>query len=198
VGAALRSALSDHPTAAVKVGMVPGPPVAAVIVGVLDAATFAGPVVVDPVLAASSGLPLWDGPPAGLLPLLRRATLITPNAVELAALAGMPVTSADQAVAAAQTLRALGVKAVLVKGGHLDPDALLVTDWLVGLGGVQPFARPRVPGPSPRGTGCALSTALAAQLASGASLADAVDAAGRWLADRIAASVTVNGQLFLP
>ncbi|HEY2901650.1 MAG TPA: PfkB family carbohydrate kinase [Polyangia bacterium] len=198
VGAALGRALARHPNAAVKIGMVPDAAAAAAIVGALDGAGFVGPVVVDPVLAASAGGALWSGPLDGLWPLLRRATVVTPNAGEAARLSGKPVATADEAEAAAMALRARGITAVLVKGGHLDQTGAAVTDRLVDAAGVQRFSRPRVPGVSPRGTGCALSTAIAAALAAGATLPAAVEEAGRWLAGRIAASVVVGGQRFLP
>jgi len=198
VSAALQSALRQHPTAAVKIGMVPDAAVAAAIVEALSA--FAGLVVVDPVLASSSGGALWSGPLDGWWPLLRRATLVTPNAPELAALSGNAFATVDDAIAAAQVLRARGAAAVLVKGGHLaaEGDGATVTDVLVDAAGARRFSRPRVPGPSPRGTGCALSTAIAAALADGATLDAAVDGAARWLGGRIAARVRVGGQWFLP
>ena len=195
---ALRRALARHPTAAVKVGMVPNAAVAAAIVSALDGAAFTGPVVVDPVLAASSGGALWSGRIDQLLPLLRRAALVTPNASEAAALSGRSVDSAEEAIAAAMVLRQQGVAAVLVKGGHLDTAETTVADLLVDGAGVGRIVRPRIAGLSPRGTGCALSTAIAAQLADGASLAVAVEEAGQWLAMRIAAAIDVGGQRFLP
>jgi len=185
--------------ASVKVGMVPGAAVAAAIVAALDRAGFAGPVVVDPVLFASSGVRLWQDDAQAMLPLLRRATLVTPNAGEAAALSGRPVASISDALSAAAELQRLGVPAVLVKGGHMDEGAATVTDVLVGPGGaVGQLSRPRLAGSSPRGTGCALSTAIAAELAAGVSLRAAVEAATGWLSSRIAASVPVNGERHLP
>ncbi|HEX3694613.1 MAG TPA: bifunctional hydroxymethylpyrimidine kinase/phosphomethylpyrimidine kinase [Polyangia bacterium] len=198
LGAALRRALARHPNAAVKIGMVPDAAAAAAIVGALDAAGFAGPLVVDPVLTASAGGALWSGSLDGLWPLLRRATLVTPNAGETARLSGKPVAAPADAEAAGRALLARGIVAVLIKGGHLGETRDTVTDRLVDESGVRKFTRLRVPGPSPRGTGCALSTAIAAALAGGATLPAAVDRAGRWLAGRIAAGVVVGGQRFLP
>ena len=106
---------------AVKVGMVPEPAVADALVRGLEG--YAGPVVVDPVLAASSGGALWQGPLEALWPVLRRATLVTPNAPEAAALTGRPVETLADARAAAAALRAAGIAAVLIKGGHLGETA---------------------------------------------------------------------------
>jgi hydroxymethylpyrimidine/phosphomethylpyrimidine kinase len=177
---------------AVKIGMIPNPAVASAILRGLEA--FPGPVVLDPVLAASSGGALWQGPLEALAPLLRRATLITPNAPEAAALAGQAVATLVDVSQAAATLRARGIPAVLVKGGHLGGgDGDPVTDVLATAAGERRYARPRAPGPSPRGTGCALATAIAVELASGRSLEDAIERATAWLAARIAGAFDLDG-----
>jgi len=134
------------------------------------------PLVVDPVLLSSSGallLDLADGSPAEALgPLLARARLVTPNLDELAALTGLPVGDDDAAVAAA---RRLGVRAVLVKGGHRGGAPV---DLLVEGRRVTRFRGRRRPGTA-RGTGCRLASALAGLLARGASLEEAVRGAKR-------------------
>jgi len=189
---ALRNALRAPAPGAVKIGMVPGPAVAAALVRGLDG--YEGPVVFDPVLAASSGGALWHGPLAELRPLLGRATLVTPNALEAAALSGRAIETLDDARAAAAALRAGGIAALLVKGGHLGASAdATVTDLLVTAEGERRFARPRSPGPSPRGTGCALSTAIAVELASGRPLVTAIERATAWLAARIETAVERDG-----
>jgi hydroxymethylpyrimidine/phosphomethylpyrimidine kinase len=185
---ALRHELSRRQNvAAVKIGMVPDADAAAAIVAGLGA--YAGPVVVDPVLASSRGGALTRATAAELLPLLRRATLATPNAVEAAHLTGRPVTDVESAAAAGGALIAAGVPAVLVKGGHLGGAALVTDTLLVGTS-VRRFTRARLPG-DVRGTGCALATALAVQLGRGASLDAAVEAATSWLARALAAAVDV-------
>ncbi len=134
------------------------------------------PLVVDPVLVASSGASLFDAegqrPGEALAPLLARARLVTPNLPELAALTGLDVSTDDAAVRAA---RALPARAVLVKGGH-RPGAPL--DLLVTRGGVTRVTGRRRAGTA-RGTGCRLASAIAALLARGASLEDAVRGAKR-------------------
>jgi hydroxymethylpyrimidine/phosphomethylpyrimidine kinase len=200
LAAAVRQAVARRP-AAIKIGMVPDAAAATALVAALAGVT--APVVVDPVLASSRGGPLWQGPTGGLLPLLRRATLVTPNALEAAALAGRPVRTLDDAAAAAASLREAGVRAVLVKGGHLeaghsDDGGAMVTDLLVSDAGARALAHPRLPGPSPRGTGCALATAIAVELGRGATLDHAVDAATAWLGRAICAARDVGGERHLP
>ncbi len=137
------------------------------------------PLVVDPVLAASSGLPLLiderGRPPAQVLePLLGRAALATPNWPELGALAGRPIGTDDEAIAAA---RALPARAVLVKGGHRDGDPV---DLLVRRRSVVRLRGRRRPGTA-RGTGCRLASAIAGWLARGLDLEEAVRRAKRYV-----------------
>lgn len=178
VGDAVRRALAEAD--AVKVGMVATAEIAAALAGALEG--FAGPVVYDPVLGSSSGGSLFAGAPDQLLPLIRRASVITPNLAEAARLSGLPVSTLDEARAAARALVAAGAPAVLVKGGHLPGAAI---DLLATATGQQAFTADRVPGPSPRGTGCALATALAIELARGQPLEAAVRTAKDWLLERI-------------
>jgi hydroxymethylpyrimidine/phosphomethylpyrimidine kinase len=189
---ALARAVAAGP-AAVKIGMAVGPETAAAILDGL--AGYAGPVVVDPVLATSRGGVLWDAEPRALMPLLRRATLVTPNGPEAAALTGLPVATAAGAEAAGRALVAReGRAAVLVKGGHLDEGAADVVDWLVTPAGATPLAHPRLPGPSPRGTGCALATAIAVELGRGAALLQAGASATTWLTEAMASPRLVGGE----
>jgi hydroxymethylpyrimidine/phosphomethylpyrimidine kinase len=198
VGRALAEALregADAPTGAtaVKVGMVATP---ALVRALLEGlATFSGPVVVDPVLASSSGGRLFAGEPTELLPLLRRATLVTPNLAEAAALAGRAVATAEDAAAAGHALLAAGCRAVLVKGGHLTGPP---TDLLCSGETTLELPAARVPGPSPRGTGCALATAIAVALARGSTLAESIATAKAWLATQIAAARPVGAERHLP
>ncbi|HEY5089752.1 MAG TPA: bifunctional hydroxymethylpyrimidine kinase/phosphomethylpyrimidine kinase, partial [Polyangia bacterium] len=196
-GAALAHALATFRPAAVKIGMAASPATAAALVEAL--ANFAGPVVVDPVLATSRGGPLWAGAPVTLLPLLRRATLVTPNAVEAAALADRPVATVAEAEAAGRHLVEVeGLEAVLVKGGHLAESDGSLTDLLVTSSGTTRYPHQRAPGPSPRGTGCALATAIAVELGRGRPLGEAVHAAMDWLVASIAAATNVGDERHLP
>jgi hydroxymethylpyrimidine/phosphomethylpyrimidine kinase len=129
------------------------------------------PVVVDPVLAASSGAPLLDagGVAAGdaLAPLLARARVATPNLQELHVLTGEEVSTDEAAIRAARLLPA---RAVLVKGGHREGAPV---DLLVEGRRVTRFTGRRRPGTA-RGTGCRLASAIAGLLAQGAPLEEAV------------------------
>jgi hydroxymethylpyrimidine/phosphomethylpyrimidine kinase len=189
----VRQALLAKP-AAVKVGMVPDPASAAAVLDGLR--NFEGPVVVDPVLASSRGRALFGGRPDELVPLLARATLATPNAIEAAALSGRPVEDLDGVAAAARTLAGRGVGSVLIKGGHLAEAGPLVTDTLFARGELHHLSRDRAGG-EVRGTGCALATAIAVRLGQGATLLAAVDGAGAWLARARAAAIAVGAERHL-
>jgi len=163
---------------AVKTGMIGSGANAAALAGALGRGPLAKlPLVMDPVLAASSGLSLLRGPrrssPRALLePLIARAAVITPNWSELEALAGAALASEDDAVEAA---RALPARAVLVKGGHRPGPPI---DVLVEGREVRRFRGRRRRGTA-RGTGCRLASALAGLLGQGAPLPEAVARAKR-------------------
>jgi hydroxymethylpyrimidine kinase/phosphomethylpyrimidine kinase len=194
VRAGIEHALETCPLGrtAVKVGMAANRSIVAAIVSGLQA--WQGPVVLDPVRGASGGGSLFEGNPADLLPLMRRATIVTPNLAEAAWLTGLPVQTLDQSRQAAQTLARWSEAAVLVKGGHLAGPA---TDVLCSSAGERLYVGPRLPGRSPRGTGCALATALAVGLVSGQSLEQAVQDAKAWLAARIRTAVPIGAARYL-
>jgi hydroxymethylpyrimidine/phosphomethylpyrimidine kinase len=149
------------------------------------------PVVLDPVLSSSGGVPLLGpgGREALLGELLPACTLVTPNLAEASALTGEPVrTRADMERAAAR-LSALGPGAVLVKGGHLqgDPADLL---WSAGRARWLEGERIAV---DLHGSGCALSSAIAAGLALGRDLADAVGAARAYVTELLREGSAVSG-----
>jgi len=191
---AVRQRIAAGP-AAVKVGMIPDAAAAAAVIAGLSG--YAGPVVVDPVLASSRGGALFRGAPAELMDLCRRATLVTPNASEAAALSGRRVDGLEDAALAARALADLGLACVLVKGGHLGAPGDPATDTLLEGGRLRRFARPRVAGGDVRGTGCALATALAVELGRGRPVTAAIAAATEWLARAIAAAVDVGGERHL-
>ncbi len=191
VRVAMTAALAKAGTTgtAVKIGMVASAPIAQAMQAAI--ASYTGPVVFDPVLRASSGVSLYDGDRESILGLARSVTLLTPNLDEAGWLLERPVRTQADARTAAHALRGLGIAAVLVKGGHLAGEA---TDVLLGPAGETLLSGPRVAGTGPRGTGCALATAIAVELAAGESLERAVAAAKSWLTDRIRRATDVDGE----
>ena len=177
---------------AIKIGMVATQANVKAIVWFLHH-TPSKHIVIDPVLHSSSGVPLLEAKALAIFrqQLLPLATVITPNLQEAGVLAGMQVASLDTMRKAAQIIytetKWLGgdVKkplAVLVKGGHLEGDAVDVL-----FDGEKYFSFPakRIAGPSPRGTGCRFSSAIAACLALGDDLQTAIKKAKEYLADYI-------------
>jgi hydroxymethylpyrimidine/phosphomethylpyrimidine kinase len=185
----LRTVLRDLAVAAVKIGMLATDDVVrAVAHGLEDPEASAAPVVLDPVLESTSGAFLLERRawPA-LVALFPRAALVTPNVPELAALTEADVSTRAGIEAGARRLVAdANAQAVLVTGGHLEgaPDDLLARrdtggvrlDWLPG---------ERVAGDAVHGTGCALSSAIAAELAKGAALDEAVATARAFVREAI-------------
>jgi hydroxymethylpyrimidine/phosphomethylpyrimidine kinase len=182
----------DEANIAVKIGMIATAEIALSVADSLH--DFRGSVVFDPVLRASSGGALFEGSRDSVMALARRVTLLTPNLGEAAWLLGRPVDDLKDARAAAADLTALGIPAVLVKGGHLAGEA---SDVLVDGDGEQVFAGARVPGPSPRGTGCSLATAIAVGLAAGTDLRSSIREAKTWLTGKIAAATKVGDEWHL-
>jgi len=167
--------------AAVKTGMLGSGANAAALAALLAGELLSAlPLVVDPVLAASSGLRLLEdergrSPAAVLAPLLARATVVTPNWIELAELCDVDLASLRSDDDAVEAARRLPCQAVLVKGGHRRGAPV---DLLVCGREVRRFEGRRRPGTA-RGTGCRLASALAGLLAQGAPLDQAVRRAKR-------------------
>jgi hydroxymethylpyrimidine/phosphomethylpyrimidine kinase len=166
VQAQISAALASGRAAAAKLGMLGTREIVAAVAGALPPRERL-PMVLDPVLAATSGGELLDaaGRAALTARLLPHTTLLTPNIPEAAALLGTNAAATDEElVGQARALCALGAAAVLIKGGHASGTSHAV-DWLVtSEGRVRSFAAPRVDAER-RGTGCALATAIAAGLA---------------------------------
>lgn len=180
VQAQIASVLDDIGADAVKIGMLGS---AANVLAVTQALRgYAGPVVLDPVMIATSGDSLLDGDAVAAMRihLMPRATLITPNLPEAARLLGRPVAlTNDEAAAQGHMMLTLGTRAVLVKGGHSEGD--ICTDWLITPAGAMSFSAPRIATSNTHGTGCAIATAIAARLAWGEDLQQAVRHAHHWL-----------------
>jgi hydroxymethylpyrimidine/phosphomethylpyrimidine kinase len=176
----LDALLTDLDVRAVKTGMLGGPEVVAAVV---EAIRKFGPahVVVDPVMVAASGDRLVgdDTVSAIRTQLLPVATLITPNLPETATLLGWDRVDREVMAKAGHELLSFGAGAALVKGGHLDDDEAV--DVLVDAAGVYEVRAPRVDTRNTHGTGCTLASAIAARLAHGAELREAVDVGKRYV-----------------
>jgi hydroxymethylpyrimidine/phosphomethylpyrimidine kinase len=170
----IRTVTRDLDLRAVKIGMLATSEIIEAVAEQLKALEGT-PVVLDPVMVAASGDVLLDEDAIETLRkvLLPRATLITPNLPEAAKLLDQVEAKSERDMRAqAEALRALGAQAVLIKGGHADgPDAV---DILVDAEGELRLTAPRVATENTHGTGCTLSSAVAAELAKGASVREAV------------------------
>ena len=165
---------------AVKIGMLSSRRIIEVVAERL-AARAPTPTVLDPVMVAKSGAALLDDDAVDSLRelLLPRATLVTPNLPEARRLTGRPVDTVPERIALARELVAAGASAVLVKGGHAPGETVL--DLLFDGERVHRFAHPRLATTSDHGTGCTLSSAIAAALGHGRTLVEAVAEATEYL-----------------
>lgn len=181
VAAQMDAVFSDLAVDAVKIGMLSRPEVIETVASGLDRHRLSA-VVLDPVMVAASGDRLLVPEAVDSLRrlLLPRALLITPNLPEAAALLdASPAHNVAEARAQATRLLAFGPKAVLVKGGHGEgPESV---DVLLDAEGFVELRAPRVATRNTHGTGCTLSSAIAAGLAKGLSLREAVEAAKAYL-----------------
>lgn len=187
VAAQIASVLDDIRIDAVKIGMLADSALIAAVVEALSG--FDGSVVIDPVMVAKSGDALLadDAVAALRAHLLPRATVLTPNLPEAARLLGLPpATTPEETEAQGRTLLSLGPDAVLMKGGHASGPACV--DRLVTKGSVETFEVRRLDTRNTHGTGCSLSSAIAAELAKGTALPQAVRRAQNWLHGAIAAA----------
>jgi len=206
VQAQLETLLDDVRIDAVKIGKLGSPEVARVVADALRGPLAGVPVVLDPVLVATSGDTLSaSGVPEAIGELLELCTVVTPNLPEAALLSGRTqATGRDEMERQAAVLLERGAPAVMLKGGHLSADVMwdLVaqrsettqrSETAQG-GETAPggetvwLQQQRVHTRNTHGTGCTLSSAIAARLAHGASLAEACSGAKAWLTAALAAS----------
>ena len=187
IAAQIATVFDDLDIRAVKLGMLgDGPAIRAVAEGLAGRDL---PIVLDPVMVAKSGDTLLPDDAIGALRdlLLPRATLLTPNLPEAARLTeSAPAETRDQLLDQARKLIGMGAQAVLMKGGHADGPRCL--DLLVTPDGVTELTAPRHPTRNTHGTGCTLSAAVAAGMAQGLPLSDAVAMAHRYLQGAIRAA----------
>ncbi|MFO1025270.1 MAG: bifunctional hydroxymethylpyrimidine kinase/phosphomethylpyrimidine kinase [Acetobacteraceae bacterium] len=172
----------------IKIGMLGDSATIDTVCDALAASAPGVPVVLDPVMVAKGGHHLLADEAVVVLRrrLLPLATVITPNLPEAEALTGMTIASEPEMRAAVQALLRLGAPAVLLKGGHLPGD--IVIDLLATPQGIDSFAGSRIHTQHTHGTGCTTASAVAAGLAQGMSLHDAVARARTYVRMAIAAA----------
>lgn len=166
--------LTDIGADCIKTGMLGSAAVIEAVAEALDRFAPNVPLVVDPVMVAKGGAPLLAEAATGALVsrLVRRASLLTPNIPEAEVLLGRAIPDRSAMERAARDLLGLGAQAVLLKGGHMEGDE--VVDLLADAAGVQAFSATRIASRSTHGTGCTLASGIAAGLAQGLVLAEAV------------------------
>jgi hydroxymethylpyrimidine/phosphomethylpyrimidine kinase len=188
VTAQIDAVFSDLAVGAVKIGMVAQrESIDAIAAGL----TRWSPkhVVLDPVMVATSGDRLLAAEAVDALrtKLIPRASLITPNLPEAAALLDEPMATSEAAVEdQGKRLLAMGCQAVLIKGGHGQGAESI--DYLIAAGGASALAAPRIATKNTHGTGCSLSSAIAAGLAKGEAMETAVRNAKAWISAAIASA----------
>ncbi len=186
----LNAVLTDAPPAAAKTGALGN---RAMVEAVAQAAErFTCPLVVDPVLISKHGSVLLDESAIEVVRdvLVKRAFLLMPNLAEAETLTGLGVKTVDGMKKAAEWLAKLGAKNVLVKGGHLEGDAV---DVLLANGEMHEFRVDRVDTKHTHGTGCTYSAAVTAGLARGFDLVEAVGLAKRYVTEAIATAPGIGG-----
>ena len=191
VAAQLKAIYDDIPVEAIKIGLLGNAANTRATVDFL-AANFKGtPVVLDPVMVSTSGhVFLAAEAVEALKKLIAISTIITPNIPEAEALSKMSISSNDERRAAAEAILKTGVKNVLIKGGHGSaPEA---DDYLLGETGETWFKAKRVETRNTHGTGCTLSSAIAANLALGESLISAVGKAKDYVSEGLRHSINLG------
>jgi hydroxymethylpyrimidine/phosphomethylpyrimidine kinase len=171
------SVMEDMGAHAVKIGMLHSPEIVQTVADAIDRHALPN-VVLDPVMVATSGAVLIDNPAISIIvrELFWRVLLVTPNLDEASLLVGRVLHDERDMEAAAREFLAMGASAVLIKGGHLAGE--VVCDLLL-MKNSEPYwmRATRIPTRNTHGTGCTLSSAIAAYLALGASLVESVLAA---------------------
>ncbi|WP_224270831.1 bifunctional hydroxymethylpyrimidine kinase/phosphomethylpyrimidine kinase [Haloprofundus salinisoli] len=174
IRAQFEAVAGDFDVGAIKLGMLATASAVETVDDCLRA--YDSPVVLDPVMVATSGDQLLeDDAVDAYTRLFERATLLTPNADEVARLTGVYPDDERSRAEAAETLFGWGADAVLFKGGHVDTGAGTVRDTLATPNRVVEFTNPRIRTERTHGSGCTLSSAIASRLAHGDELSTAVE-----------------------
>ena len=194
VAAQIRAVATDIGVDAAKTGMLA---TAAIVEAVADAVAETGVpnLVVDPVFVSKHGNALLapDAVAALRHRILPLATLVTPNLPEAAGLSDLPVATRDDMRRAADALLEAGTHAVLIKGGHLDDGASESPDLFADGARTEWLSVERIDTPHTHGTGCTLSAAIAAYLARGADLLEAVSGGKRFVTEAIRHALPLGG-----
>jgi hydroxymethylpyrimidine/phosphomethylpyrimidine kinase len=182
--------LADIGADAIKIGMLGSAEIVEAVADVLTEPAKNIPIVLDPVLASTSGTALLDeaGQRAMKSLLFPLAAVITPNIPEAEILAGISIHGPEDVMRAAEILCEGGAKAVLIKGGHAEEPEVLDTLVLCGSPESYRFESLRIDTPHTHGTGCTLATAIAVGLGQRLSLHDAAERAHLFLYDAIEAA----------
>ncbi len=192
VRAQIDAVVSDIGLDSVKIGMLHTREIIRTVVQEMQRNDI--PTVVDPVMIAKSGSKLLqeDAVDALIDSLLPRATVVTPNAPEATVLSGLSVKDLATAKEAAKKISSMGPRGVVVKGGHI-PSKGKVADVLYVDGQFHVFEADELPFKTTHGTGCTFSSALAAYLAKGEAITEAVKLARAFVLDAIRFGISVGG-----
>ncbi len=184
----IRVVLEDLGADCLKTGMLSQPAIIHAICDVLEDLDLNIPMVVDPVMVAKGGASLLADQSLSALKerLIPKATVLTPNVPEAEFLTGVTVQTADDMKRAAEALFELGPSAVLMKGGHLNEEAEIVTDYLFDDQGNQySFEGKRIQTRHTHGTGCTTASAIACGIAQGLSVKESVGRAKDYVFEAI-------------
>ena len=187
-----RCVIEDFQVDAIKIGLIPSFECVRTLVQCISENQLNCPMVIDPVMCATSGTQLVDDDVMDTLieSLIPLTTLITPNIDEASNLTNRPIESLDDAIESGRQLLDIGCENVLVKGGHLDVDK--GTDAWCYEGGFETFEPVERQGGTVRGTGCMLSSAIACQLSQGKSMRDAILASKAFVSRAISERQTLG------
>lgn len=179
--------LEDIGADVIKIGMLGNSEAIITVAKSLDEMAPEIPIVLDPVMVAKGGAPLLQPEAIAVLTthLLPRAALLTPNIPEAELLSESKINSAYEMELAGNALMRSGANAVLVKGGHLEPQEAQVKDVLVTAETCEYFTSPRIDSRHTHGTGCTLASAIATGLAHGHDLVSSVQRARTYVHEAI-------------
>ena len=196
IKAQLKAIADDFNIQAFKIGMLGDAEVIRCVAESLAQCDF-GPLVLDPVMIAKGGAALLQEDAIDTLKsqLLPFATLITPNLPEVKVLTGIDVVDNHSAEKAAEKFEAMGIKNILIKGGHTESFAgEQSNDWLFTSGKMIILPAKRYPTPHTHGTGCTLSACITAELAKGLSIIEAVSVAKKFITAAISHPLNIGHQ----